>query len=197
MEAWFDHVVRQVMLYGLPVLISLTFVPYFEHAMQHQKQRFAMRFFWHGAWLPLAASLIFSRALIVALPMPVQHGIRAAGVRFFGHFILCVFGFLFYQWALAHPPLAGLPPLYHWWAKVLMYFNLCVLALHVLPLPTLWMGEWLYRRSCFASYWETICLQPKFGVWLLMLLAASPLLDIVLGGVLVFPAYEYLATLAE
>lgn len=199
MEVWFENVIRQLILYSLPILVSFIFIALLAQpkakALAAGKNR--MRIFWAGLWLPLAASLLFGRAVIVALPYPSHVGLQAASVRLLGHVLLAMLGFLLYTWALAHPPATGLPPLHFWWAKVLMYFNLCMVAMHVLPLPTMVIGEWLLRLPLLASYGDMFQSKALIYVLPIALLAATPLLDTVLGSVLIYPIYEILASLAE
>ena len=197
MEAWVTNLIRQAMLYSIPLVISLAAIAIFERQLLKRSALQPLRLSWQGLWLPLAASLMFGRAMIVALPHPSELGLRAALVRAFAHLLLMLVGFSLYTWALAHPPMTGLPPLHHWWAKVLMYFNLCMLCVHLLPLPTLVMGEWLLAQPRFSSYKSLIQMRPVFFLLPFTLLAASPLLDWSLGGLLVFPVYEQLASWAE
>jgi len=196
MDAWLANVIRQIILYSLPLLISLTLVGMLEarlrgQAMPHPFHPIA----WRGTWLPWLAGLLFTRGVIIALPQPQQTGIIAAAARLLGHAGLTLAGFLLYTWSLHHMGESGLPPLHHWWAKVLMYFNLCMVTLHLLPLPGMMMGEWLattrHGRPRAAS------LTPERGLWLWVVIAASPLRDWSLGAWLVYPAYEWLATAAN
>jgi len=195
-EAWLSIVVRQLILYSLPVLISLTLITLLESRLC--KTAIAHPFFaisWRGSWLPMLASLAMHRGIIIAPARPLNFGYRAAVVRLAGHLILCAVGFILYAWSLQHPPPTGLPPVHHWWAKVLMFFNLCMAALHLLPLPHMLAGECLallpiVRR--WAAY-----LDETRSLLVMLLLAASPLLDWLLGGLVVFPIYEQLSILAH
>ncbi len=195
MDEWLSIVIRQLTLYSLPVLVSLTLVVLLESRLSGRAVPhpfFAIA--WRATWWPLLASLAFHRAVIIALPNPVSGGVKTATIRLVAHLLLCLLGFLLYGWSLTHQPPAGLPPLHHWWAKVLMFFNLCMAALHLLPLSGLLVGElWLagsrgdLLRRCI----------PTQRLWLVItLLAASPLLDLTLGGVMIFPLYEQLSNLA-
>jgi len=111
------------------------------------------------------------------------------------HLFLFVIGLLLFSWSLSHQAPAGLPPLHHWWAKVLMFFNLCMAALHLLPLPLLLMGEWL-QKLFGLTFSHRLALKEKQLWWLVAALAASPLLDMVLGAYLVFPVYEVVSSYA-
>ncbi|MES0371036.1 MAG: hypothetical protein ABUK11_02050 [Mariprofundaceae bacterium] len=195
MEIWLEAVIRQLILYSLPLLISLTFVSFIESKLTHQET--AHPFFaisWMGTWLPLLAAILFSRAVIFSLPQPVASGSRAALYRCLGHIILCSTGFLLYSWSLNHQPSTGLPPLHLWWGKVLMFFNLCMACLHLVPLPGMLMGELILPRQ-----WLSILTQnnSRHTITLFTLLAASPLTDWLLGSPVIFPIYEQLANLAE
>ncbi|MDX8408537.1 MAG: hypothetical protein R8J84_00630 [Mariprofundales bacterium] len=194
METWIQIIVRQIILYLLPVLISLTLVQRIEQGLSDRKQHPFFAFSWSAAWLPLLASIAMTRAVIIALPQPITSGLTGAWRRLAAHGILMMVGFLLYSAALHWPPATGLPPLHHWWSKVLMYFNLCMVFMHLLPIPTMVMGEWLSRHDI---HWYTR-LHMLFQRWpniLLVLLVASPLLDFALGW-LIFPPYEWLATQA-
>jgi len=195
MDEWLNIVIRQLILYSLPVLMSLTIVVWIES--RFSKNALPHPFFailWRGTWLPLLAALAFHRGIIIALPNSLNPGIKFATIRWFSHCFLCLLGFLLFSWTLAHPAPAGLPPLHHWWAKVFMFFNLCMACLHLLPLPGLLAGEWL-----ISSKWgKTIppYFRLKHGWILLTLLAASPILDSLLGALVVFPIYESISSLA-
>jgi len=197
MEVWFEHVIRQLILYSFPVLISLALIALLAQPKGKASEDVSFRLFWAGLWLPLAASLLFGRAVIIALPFPSHDGLKAAAVRLLGHTLLAILGFLLYTWALAHPPAAGLPPLHFWWAKVLMYYNLCMVAMHVLPLPTMVVGEWMMHRSFLARYKPVFRSNSNTYLVPVVVLAATPLLDTVLGAVLIFPIYEMMASWAE
>jgi hypothetical protein len=197
MEAWLQIVIRQTILYSLPVILSLSVVGGIEAIRQPAEKRPTQLFSplrWGGFWWPLAASIAMHRAVIIAIPRPVSAGIRPAMMRFLGHVILAIIGWILYMWAIGFRPPAGIPPLHFWWAKVLMYFNLCMLAMHLLPLPGMVAGEW-FRSSRAGVYlplwWE------KYDVWLFTLLAASPILDLFLGRFFIYPLYEPLASMAD
>jgi len=195
MEEWLNIVIRQLILYSLPVLVSLTLVVLIESrfskiAIPHPFYAIS----WRGTWLPLLAALAFHRGIIIALPKPLGAGVKITTARFMAHCLLCLFGFLLFSWSLAHSAPSGLPPLHHWWAKVLMFFNLCMACLHLLPLPGLLAGECL-----LASRWGEIIpryFNLKHGWIVLTLLAASPLLDMLLGASVVFPIYESMSSTA-
>jgi len=200
MEAWLEIVIRQIILYSLPMLISLTAVCMFESRCMNKPLPYAFYSLnWRGAWLPWLASIAMHRGIIFALPQPLGKGINAAALRIVAHIILSVLGFLLYAWSLQHASAAGPPPLYHWWAKILMFFNLCMAFLHVLPLPSMLCGEWvlppLARRWPLATErlqaWDD-----KKLVWIWVLVAASPLPDAILGAYGIFPVYAQMATWA-
>lgn len=196
MDTWLHIALRQLILYSLPVVISLSAAGLME-ALCLPRQKRPHAFFalaWHGAWLPLAAAIAMGRAFIIALPRPLATGFRAAASRLAAHALLCLIGFMLYAWSLNQQPPAGLPPLHHWWAKVLMFFNLCMLALHLLPLPGQWLGEYLLATPLART------LRPRLtdGVvaGLYALIAASPLLDLLLGRYVIFPLYGHMASAA-
>ena len=187
---------RQMMLYSLPTLISLTLVVAMEswwlkQSLPHPFYAIASR----HVWLPFLASICFTRGIIIAMPNPLAGGVHSALSRLIVHVILCIAGFLLYALMLQHQSPAGLPPLHHWWAKVLMFFNLCMAALHLLPLPLLLMGEWL-QKLFGLTFSHRLALKEKQLWWLVAALAASPLLDMVLGAYLVFPVYEVVSSYA-
>jgi len=184
--------VRQVMLYSFPLLFTLTVVPWAEAYYFRLKPTLL----WKGAWLPFVISIVFARGIIIGLPKPQGSGLHAAALRFFMHAALCLLGFLLYTWALQHAPPVGLPPLHHWWAKVLMYFNLCLMALHVLPLPSLVVGELLLLSQPLRIYAPWFRNNDVFLLLPISILLVTPLLDMFLGGFMVFPIYEWLASLA-
>lgn len=202
MESWLEIVLRQITLYSLPVLISLTLATYWEASWQKKELDHpfvAISNRW--TWLPFLASIFFTRGIIIAPSYYLKHGFHAASFRLSAHIILCAIGFFLYAMMLKHAGSSGLPPLHHWWAKVLMYFNLCMACLHLLPLPRLWMGELIYLllsnrtpKSRVLSIFSYLNQTERYG-WLLTLLAASSLLDILLG-IIIFPVYETLATWA-
>jgi len=195
MEGLLEQFIRQVILYSLPVLVSLSTVSLIESKLCGKPSPHLFHAFrWGGAWLPCIAAILFSRGMIVALPQPLASGERAARSRALAHLVLCAIGFLLYSWSLNHRPPTGLPPLHHWWAKVLMFFNLCMLCMHLLPLPGQWLGE-LCRKILPASL-ATPLSRPVVLVTLYTLLAATPLLDITLGAFVVFPIYGALSAFA-
>jgi len=199
-EAWLEIVIRQIILYSLPMLISLSVVGMLEARLISKPMPHAFYpLSWRAAWLPLLASIMFQRAVIFSLPRYAHPGLHAAAARLAGHVLLCALGFLLYAWSLGHPAAMGLPPLHHWWAKVLMFFNLCMLFLHLLPLPGMLFGEWVLPR--LARRWTSfaILLKPSASgviLWLWVLLAASPLPDAILGAYGIFPVYAQMATWA-
>jgi len=201
MDEWLNIVTRQLIIYSLPVLISLTLVVLMEARLR--ATTIPHPFFsiaWRGTWLPLLAALAWHRGIIIALPSPLPNsqpsGVKTSIIRCLAHALLCLLGFLLFSWSLAHPIDTGLPPLTHWWAKVLMFFNLCMLCLHLLPVPGMLAGECL-----LASRWgnnirhHTFCKHQHSWI-ILTLLAASPLLDIVLGSLVIFPIYESMSNAA-
>ena len=195
MDEWLTILIRQLILYSLPVLISLTLVVLAEsrftgNTIPHPF--FAIS--WRGAWLPLLASMAFHRGIIIALPNLLTPGVKSATVRLLTHAMLCGLGFVLFSWSLQHQAPTGLPPLHHWWAKVLMFFNLCMAGLHLLPLPGQLVGECLMKTR--VRYPVHHYLNPQYG-WLVMAaLAASPFLDVALGTTVIFPVYESLSNLA-
>ncbi len=196
MDSWFEIIVRQLILYSLPVLISLTCVTIIEARLLNKTiphPFYAIA--WHGTWLPLLASLAFHRGIIIALPNTMESNIRSTSLRFAIHVALCLLGFLLYTWSLALQAPAGLPPVHHWWAKVLMFFNLCMACLHLLPLPDMLVGQVLSKTK-MAIFISTF-MSGRHGVLILTLLAASPLLDLILGSHIIFPIYESLSSLAR
>lgn len=195
MEAWLAIVLRQIILYSLPVLVSLELVGYLEAGILRRKVRSFHAISWKGCWLPWLASIAFHRGIIIALPQPVGTGLRAAAIRLMVHAMLCGIGFLLYAWSLKHPPAVGLPPLHHWWAKVFMFFNLCMACMHLIPLPGLVLGEILSLQRHTGTWMQR--LTPWHGILILTLLASSPLLDGILGRWVVFPIYEQLSIMAH
>jgi hypothetical protein len=196
-EAWLQAVVRQIILYSLPVLVSLSLIGGLESLSRPPGQRPRQAFYalaWKGAWLPLIASLFMQRAVIIALPQPITSGVRPTIIRLLGHILVAGLGWLLYVWALGHQAPAGLPPLHFWWAKVLMYFNLCMACLHLIPLPGMLAGEALLaarpnnRLLVFLSCYPAIFFTA---------LAATPWLDAWLGAYAIYPVYERLASLAS
>ena len=193
MDEWFNIVVRQLILYSLPLLVSLTLVAAVEARAFGVKIPHAFyAISWKGCWVPFFAALFLHRGVIVALPNPVSRGIRPAALRLGMHLLLCVIGFLLYAWSLSHQAPSGLPPLHHWWAKVLMFFNLCMVALHLLPIPLLLLGELAVRTPWLRAL-------PKGGSlpWIVLaVLVATPLIDLSIGALVIYPVYEWLSSLA-
>ncbi len=199
MDTWLHVVIQQITLYLLPVVISMTMVCWLER--RFCQQVIPHPFYsvvWKGTWFPFLASIAFTRAVIVCSARPLAHGLYAAWIRFLSHAFLTLVGFLLYSWSLAHLAPVGLPPIHHWWAKVFMFFNLCMLGMHLLPLPNLWMGEYLmrYQGSIKAVQWYAQWLTETRMLWLMTLLVASPLLDMLLGTWLIYPIYGELTTWA-
>lgn len=200
MESWLEIVLRQIILYSLPMIVSLGVVGMVEARLMRQPMPHAFYgLSWYGAWLPWLVCIAFHRAMIFSLPRTAHRGAQAALVRFAAHALLCLLGYLLYAWSLAHPAAAGLPPLHHWWTKVLMFFNLCMLGMHLLPLPGMLFGEWLLPR-CAGTRFDVLSRLSSLAepglVVLWVLLAASPLPDAILGTYVIFPAYGDLATRA-
>jgi len=109
-----------------------------------------------------------------------------------------VLGFFLYAWSLSHAAPTGMPPIHHWWAKVFMFFNLCMLGMHLLPLPNLLLGEALmhYKGShAWMQLYASWMGEQRLSI-VASLLAASPLLDMLLGVWLIYPVYGELATWA-
>jgi len=199
MDEWLNIVIRQITLYLLPIIISLTLVCLIEKRYTHS--RIPHPFFaiaWRGTWWPFLASICFTRGIIFALPQALNSGLKSAFIRFAAHILLTFLGFLLYTWSLAHQAPAGLPPLHHWWAKVFMFFNLCMLGIHLLPLPNLVFGEWLitqrHRYHWLHMYSQHLTSQRN--LYLISLLAASPIIDISIGSSIIYPIYEQLARIA-
>lgn len=193
MDEWINIVVRQLILYSLPLLISLTTVAWAESLSSGKKiphPFFAIA--WKGCWVPFLTALFFHRGVIIALPNILNPGVRAAAIRLLTHLLLSIIGFLLYSWSLSQQAPAGLPPLHHWWAKVLMFFNLCMAALHLLPLPTLFIGELLTKKliTLPLQQWDKL---PWLGVSILLI---TSLLDLSLGAFIIYPTYEWLSTVS-
>jgi len=199
MDEWLNIVIRQITLYVLPVIISLTLVCLIER--RYTQTLIPHPFFaiaWSGTWWPFLASIFFTRGIIFALPNPLKAGLKPACIRFAAHFLLTCLGFMLYTWSLSHQAPVGLPPLHHWWAKVFMFYNLCMLGIHLLPLPNLLFGEWLithrHKHHLLHAYVQQLTSQRY--LWLIALLAASPMIDISIGTAIIFPVYEQLASVA-
>jgi len=199
MDEWLMIVSRQLSLYSVPVLVSLTLVVLLESRLTKTaipSPFFAIKSF--GTWMPLLAAIAFHRGIIIALPNSLGVGIKPAAVRFGAHSLLCLLGFLLFSWSLSNQVPTGLPSLQHWWAKVLMYFNLCMAGLHLLPLPGLLAGECLANSALGGLIKRRINrkLSRKQSWLIFTILAASPLLDLILGAYVVFPIYTLLSDLA-
>ncbi|MDQ6992109.1 MAG: hypothetical protein Q9M31_01425 [Mariprofundus sp.] len=192
MDTWFEIVIRQLILYSLPVLISLSCVAMVELKLTHTplSQPFsAMNS--RAVWLPLLASISFHRGVIICMNRAMVVGVRGAFIRLCVHLLLMLLGLLLYFLSLSHMSPSGLPPLHHWWAKVLMFFNLCMVCMHLLPLPGQLLGEWLWQKR--SRGWLEMLFLQRNGWLLLTLLAASPLIDLLLGANIIFPLYEGMA----
>jgi len=187
MEGWLEYVIRQIILYSLPVVISLTVTGWVEHCLTKAEPS-ANPFHalnTYSAWaLPLIAIAVH-QPVILALGKPVSTGVKATASRFSAHLFLMLLGFALYAWALAHQPPTGLPPLHQWWAKVLMYFNLCIVMAHLLPLPELLMGEIVRRYIRLPAI-------PHLTLIALLILSITPLLNRFIGQPLIYPLYEEL-----
>jgi len=198
MDAWLHIVIRQLILYSLPVIISLTLVVWIETRLT--KRTLPHPFFaiaWRGTWIPLLASLAWHRGIIIALPNSLSTGVKSATIRCISHAILCILGFILFSWSLAYPAPTGLPPLHHWWAKVLMFFNLCMVSLHLLPIPGLMLGEWLLASHAGKRIAHRLPrIQPQHTWIIIALLALSPLLDLSIGTFIIFPVYESISNSA-
>lgn len=207
MEEWFSMVIRQGIFYSFPLIITFSVLwmvelHFKENANYHQNQPSLLQSNVSNILLPFLVSLLLGRGVMFAwYPFTVpfsdrpKQGLHLALQRAGVHLLLCWLGWILYAWALDHAPSAGLPPLHHWWAKVLMYFNLCMLALHLMPLPRMVVGELLFLNPKFHSYqgWLEHRLN---GLVVTTLIAASPLPDLLLGGVVIFPVYEWMASIA-
>jgi len=196
MEGWLEYVIRQIILYSLPVVISLTVAGWIErHLTKSEPPANPFHALCaYSAWaLPLIAIAVH-QPVILALGKPVRPTLKAAASRFSAHLLLMAIGFALYTWALAHQPPTGLPPLHQWWAKVLMYFNLCIVIVHLLPLPGLLMGEIVQRYIPFSIPFPAI---PHLTVITLVILSITPLLNWLIGQPLIYPVYEELAKQAS
>jgi len=192
MEGWLEYAIRQIILYSLPIVISLTITGWVERRLTKSEPP-ANPFHAlcaYSAWaLPLIAIAVH-QPVILALGKPVHSTLKATASRFFSHMLLMTIGFTLYTWALAHQPPTGLPPLHQWWAKVLMYFNLCVVMVHLLPLPELLMGEIVQRYARLPAI-------PHLTVIALVILSITPLLNWLIGQPFIYPVYEELAKYAS
>jgi len=192
MEAWLEYAIRQIILYSIPVVVSLTVVGWIETRLTGSEPP-ANPFHAltaYSAWaLPLIAIAVH-QPVILAFGRPVQTSLKAATARFSVHLLLTALGLAFYGWALASQPPTGMPPLHQWWAKVLMYFNLCVVMAHLLPLPGLLMGEIVQRYVRLPAI-------PHLTLIVLSVLTITPLLNGLIGQPLIYPVYEELARQAS
>jgi len=192
MEGWLEYAIRQIILYSLPVVISLTVAGWIECRLTKSEPP-ANPFHAlcaYSAWaLPLLAIAIH-QPVILALGKPVHPTLKATVARFSAHLLLMAIGFALYAWALAHQPPTGLPPLHQWWAKVLMYFNLCIIMVHALPLPELLTGKIVQRYVHLPAI-------PHLTVIVLVILSITPLLNWLIGQPLIYPVYEELAKQAS
>jgi len=183
-----EYIIRQIILYSLPVVISLTVTGWIERRLTKSEPP-ANPFHalnTYSAWaLPLIAIAVH-QPVILALGKPVDTNLKAVASRFSAHLLLAVVGFALYTWALAHQSPTGLPPLHQWWAKVLMYFNLCVVMAHLLPLPELLVGEIVQRYIRLPAI-------PHLTLIVLLVLSVTPILNWLIGQPLVYPLYEELA----
>ncbi len=196
MDAWLEMVIRQIMLYALPVIISLTCVTMIEsRLLRHELPHPFYAISWSGTWLPWIASILFTRGVIFSLPQPLLPGAKAALFRCLGHVSLSIIGFFLYSWSLSQQPPTGLPPIHHWWSKVFMFYNLCMASMHLLPLPGQWIGE-LLLTSKFGALVSKLS-DRRYSVGIYTLLAASPLVDLILGEQVIYPVYAILANMAE
>jgi len=196
MGQYTEYAIRQIILYSLPVVISLTVTGWIERHLTKSEPPtnpfHALNTY--SAWaLPLIAIAVH-QPVILALGKPVHSTLKATVVRFSAHLLLMLLGFALYTWALAHQPPTGLPPLHQWWAKVLMYFNLCIVMVHLLPLPGLLVGEIVQRYIPFSIPFPTI---PHLTVIVLVILSITPLLNWLIGQPLIYPVYEELAKQAS
>jgi len=73
---------------------------------------------------------------------------------------------------------------------VLVYFNLCAVMVHLLPLPGLLMGEIVQR-------YIRLPIIPRLTVIVLVILSITPLLNWLIGQPLIYPVNEELAKQAS
>jgi len=186
LEIGLESILRQVILYSLPVIISISVIG----MVQHRKDNTAAFdvFAWHGSYLPIFIGIFLHRGVLVALPRMHQPSISQSTKHVLTHVVLCITGYVLYQWTIPNGNNYGLPPLHHWWAKVLMFYNLCMIFLHLLPLPNLFMGEvLLHYNPQYATRYR------KHGLTILCLVIAFTFIDISLGTWLIYPIYEHMA----
>ncbi len=193
MAGWFEIVIRQMILYSLPVVITLSILWMQQQEMDDKAGAAQRGVDWAGALLPLVAAIVFHRAVIVAFPRSPRSGVREAGLRFATHCVLAIIGWMLFTLSLRYQATVGTPPLYHWWVKVLMFFNLCMAAMHLLPLPGMLVGAWVLRLPACAHWCRPL---HDHWPWFAAALAASPLLDLLSGRLLIFPVYEQLSRFA-
>ena len=86
MDEWFNIVIRQSILYSLPLLISLSLAAMLEVKMTASK---AVPQFhgtsWNGCCIPFIPALCFHRGVISALPNPVASRINLDLALLFAH----------------------------------------------------------------------------------------------------------------
>ncbi|MDQ6976302.1 MAG: hypothetical protein Q9M22_07050 [Mariprofundaceae bacterium] len=194
-ETWLALFIRQIIFYMLPVMVSLTMVSMLESRLTGQPISHPFHAIaWKNTWWPMLAGMVFHRAVIIALPQPFVYSFFTASIRCAGHCLCLLAGFFLYSWVLQHQAPTGLPPLHQWWAKVFMYFNLCMAVLHLLPMPGMVVGEWLYKHGYFPALFYAFMRYYQHWFWLLI--GALPLLDMVAGKYIIYPTYGWLATLA-
>ena len=181
-DAWLELVLRQCILYSLPVVVSLSIVGLLQDK-RAQQFPFAV-FLWHGSYLPLLLGIVLQRGVLIALPRMSQPSVSQAARHVLIHAVLCFVGYLLYQWTIPSVSDYGLPPLHHWWAKILMFYNLCMLCVHVLPLPYFFIGEILCHYG-----WQGATLYRQSSVYFLCLVVILSLLDLSLGAWLIYPMY--------
>ncbi|MDQ6962374.1 MAG: hypothetical protein Q9M28_07545 [Mariprofundaceae bacterium] len=182
-DAWLELVLRQCILYSLPVVVSLSIVGLLQSKAKQQAP-FDV-FLWHGSYLPLLLGIVFHRGVLIALPQMSQPSLSQASRHVLIHFFLCGIGYLLYQWTMPSVSDYGLPPLHHWWSKIFMFYNLCMLCLHVLPLPGLFVGELICRYV-----WRGAASYRQYSVPLLCLAVVLTLLELSLGSWVIYPIYE-------
>jgi len=188
LDTWLEPVLRQCILYSLPVVVSISIVGMVQR--EHQNLAVFHAFRWHGSYLPLIVGVFLQRGVLIALPRMHQASISQAAQQVLTHAVLCAIGYLLYQWSVPSVSSYGLPPLHHWWAKVLMFYNLCMVLLHLLPLPNLLLGEILLR---YIPNYAPVCRQ--YGLSVLCVCVALTIIDISIGTWFIYPVYEQMANL--
>ncbi|MDX8393296.1 MAG: hypothetical protein R8K21_01760 [Mariprofundales bacterium] len=151
------------------------------------------RIFCWQIWLPFLACILFQRGFIIAFFSHDEKTAKSCLQHVLFHAILSILGFLLYAVSLQYAPIQGLPPVHHWWAKVFMFFNLCMIAIHLLPITACWLAYHCQDRIKFLMQYQ---LPDSYAVISMTILAATPIFDWLLGGYLIFPIYEWLATQA-